>query len=274
MSKEQSGKRPSRVESSIDVPDASHSYVSNATFGNLPKNVPEDGSRLNKTKVKSGTRRSQGLMMLLAFLSIYSLLQEKNILHSVKMTSLELVLEEAVTKVDTDAFPMVTPYAYPTSPSISSKGGMSVSDQDQDQAETEIATSQVELEHQYTSVEEEAEQKNQEENKKELEDPGQAETEIATSQVELERQDTSAEEEAEQKNQEENKKELEDPGQAETEIATSQVELERQDASVEQKDQQKNRRKGKSNRERTIKCTRQGKNWTLDQLASHPWRPG
>lgn len=43
MSKEQSDTRQSRVESSVDVPDASYSYVSNATFGNLSKDVGRRG---------------------------------------------------------------------------------------------------------------------------------------------------------------------------------------------------------------------------------------
>jgi hypothetical protein len=189
MTKEKSSTQLCQDESSVDVFDASHSSVSNATFGNFPKYVAEDGSRRNMTKVKSGTRRSQGLMLLLAFLIMYSLLQEKNILHSVK-TSLELDFEKATG--DTDVFPTVAPY--PTSLSTSSKVGMSVSGQDQ--AETEIATSKVELERQDASAEKEAERNNQKENEKELEDSGQAATEVANSRLELQRQDALAEEDA------------------------------------------------------------------------------
>jgi hypothetical protein len=161
MSKEQSGTRPSRVESSIDVPDASHSYASNATFGNLAKDVAENGSRRNMPKEKSGacTGRSRLMIFLVVFLSIYSLLVENKVLGSVK-TSLEFGREEAVATGDTtDASPTVAPYAYPTNSSTSSKVGMSVPDQAE--TETEIATSRVEQERQDVSAEEDAEQKNQ-----------------------------------------------------------------------------------------------------------------
>jgi hypothetical protein len=73
MSKEQSGTRQSRVKSRVDVPDASHSYVSNATFGNLFKDVAVDGSRRNMSKKNSGTRLSRVLMrMLVASLCMYA----------------------------------------------------------------------------------------------------------------------------------------------------------------------------------------------------------
>jgi hypothetical protein len=75
MSKEESGTRQSRVESSGDAPDASHSYVSNATFGNLSKDVAEDGSRRNMSKERRGacTGRSRLLLMVLVFICLYSL---------------------------------------------------------------------------------------------------------------------------------------------------------------------------------------------------------
>jgi hypothetical protein len=196
-------------------------------------------SRRNMLKEKSGTctGRSRLLMLVLVFLSIYSLLVENKILHSVK-TPLEPLLQDAVATGDTDALPTVAPYAYPTSPSTSGK--VEMTELDHNQAEAEIATSQVEQEREDASAEKEAERNNQKENEKELEDPGQAATEVAKSRLELQRQDASAEEEAEQKNQKE-------------------------------KNTERNR---KRDRKRRIKCTRQWKNRTLDQLASHPWRPG
>jgi hypothetical protein len=112
-------------------------------------------SRRNMLKEKSGTctGRSRLLMLVLVFLSIYSLLVENKILHSVK-TPLEPLLQDAVATGDTDALPTVAPYAYPTSPSTSRKVGLS--GLDQDQAETEVATSRVELERQDASAEEDA----------------------------------------------------------------------------------------------------------------------
>jgi hypothetical protein len=149
MTKENSSTQSCQDESSVDVPDASHSHVSNDNFGNLPKYVTEDGSRRNMSKAKSGPRRSQGLMLLLAFLTVYSLLQGKNILHSVK-TSLELDFEKATG--DTDVFPTGAPY--PTSPSTSGK--VKMSELDHNQAETEVATIRLEQEREDASAEEDA----------------------------------------------------------------------------------------------------------------------